>query len=128
MDRYFCAEIDIEEELKKIHSQVIEEFKNSLFSLKNSVEVLESLRKCFCDIRKTIIRCKNLECLYKLYKQVQNSTEIIFTLMYTDSEYPDNLEEELLQMISKLIDEEREKTIEIANIVCKVNKMEYCFK
>jgi len=110
-------EIDIEEELKKIPSQVIEEFTNSLFSLKNSVEVLENLRKLFCDIRKAIILCENVECVDKLKKSV----DIISLLVYIDS-FSQHFDEGLLKIIDKLINEEKERTIEIANIVCEVNK------
>ena len=110
-------EINIEEELKKLPSQVIEEFTNSLFSLQNSVEILENLRKLFCDIRKAIVFCENVECVDKLKKNV----DIISLLVYIDS-FSEHFDEGLLATIDKLINEEKERTIELANIVCEVNK------
>jgi hypothetical protein len=111
------SEIDIEEELKKIPNQVVEELTNSIFSLKKSVEILEELRRNFCDIRKAMVLCENVECLDKLKKAV----DILSTLPYLES-FKEHFDEGLLSAIDKLINEEKERSVKLANIVAEVNK------
>ncbi len=109
-------EIDIEEELKKIPSQVVEELTNSIFSLKKSIEILEELRKNFCDIRKAMVLCENVECLDKLKQAV----DILSTLPYLES-FKEHFDEGLLSAIDKLINEEKERSVFLANIIAEVN-------
>ncbi|WP_457564589.1 hypothetical protein [Caminibacter sp.] len=111
------SEIDIEEELKKIPHQVVEELTNSIFSLKKSVEILEDIRKSFCDIRKAMVLCEDVECLDKLKKAV----DILSTLPYLES-FKEHFDEGLLNAIDKLINEEKERSVLLANIVAEVNK------
>jgi hypothetical protein len=110
------SEINIEDELKKIPHQVVEELTNSIFSLKKSVEILEELRRSFCDIRKAMVLCENVECLDKLKKAV----DILSTLPYLES-FKEHFDEGLLNAIDKLINEEKERSVALANIVAEVN-------
>ncbi len=109
-------EIDIEEELKKIPNQVVEELTNSIFSLKKDVQILEELRRNFCDIRKAMVLCEDVECLDKLKKAV----DILSTLPYLES-FKEHFDEGLLGTIDKLINDEKERSVFLANIIAEVN-------
>ncbi|MEO1923423.1 MAG: hypothetical protein ABGX25_02765 [Nautiliaceae bacterium] len=109
-------EINIEEQLKEIPNQVVEELTNSIFSLQKSVEILEELRKSFCDIRKAMVLCENVECLDRLKKAV----DILSTLPYLES-FKIHFDEGLLGAIDKLINEEKERSVKLANIIAEVN-------
>ena len=109
-------EINIEEQLKEIPNQVVEELTNSIFSLQKSVEILEELRKSFCDIRKAMVLCENVECLDRLKKAV----DILSTLPYLES-FKVHFDEGLLGVIDKLINEEKERSVKLANIIAEVN-------
>jgi len=110
------SEINIEDELKKIPEKIVEELTNSLFSLKLGVDILEELRKEFCDIRKGMVLCENVECLDKLKKAV----DILSTLPYLES-FEEHFDEGVLAAIDKLINAEKERSVELANIVAEVN-------
>lgn len=116
-------EIDIEKELKEIPNQVIEELTNSLFSLQKNVQVLEELRKNFCEIRKAMVLCEDLECLDKLKKTV----DILSVLPYLES-FQLHFDEGLLGAIDKLINEEKERSVSIANIISDVNRWDRMFQ
>ncbi|EDM24168.1 hypothetical protein [Caminibacter mediatlanticus] len=110
-------EINIEEELKQIPNQVIEELTNSLFTLSLNVRVLDEIRKEFCDIRKAMVLCENVGCLDKLKKAV----DILSVLPYLES-FTSHFDEGLQAAIDKLINEEKERSIKLANIIAEVNK------
>jgi len=59
----------------------VEELINSLFSLKLSVNILEEIRSEFCDIRKAMVLCENVECLDKLKKAI----DLLSALPYLES-------------------------------------------
>ncbi len=113
------SEIDIEEELKLIPKRVIEEFSSSVFSLKKSVEILEDIRNEFCDIRKAAVLCENAECLDRLKRAV----DILSTLPYLES-FSEHFDEGILGAIDKMINEEKERSVVLANIVAEVNGWE----
>ena len=109
-------EINLEEELKQIPERIIEELTSSLFSLKLDVNILEELRSKFCDIRKAMVLCKNIECLDKLKKAV----DILSVLPYI-SNFSEHFDDETLSLIDKFINEEKERSVETANIIAEVN-------
>jgi len=109
-------EINIEDQLKEIPNQVIEELTHSIFSLKRDVSILEELRRDFCDIRKAMVLCEDVECLDKLKKAV----DILSTLPYLES-FKIHFDEGLLGAIDKLINEEKERSVLLANIIAEVN-------
>ena len=109
-------EIDIEEQLKQIPQRVIDELTNSIFSLKLSVDILEELRKEFCDIRKAMVLCENVECLDKLKRAV----DILSVLPFLEA-FSEHFDEGLLSAIDKLINAEKERSVELANIIAEVN-------
>ncbi len=109
-------EIDIEEQLKQIPSQIIEELTNSIFNLKLSLDILEELRRQFCDIRKAMVVCEDVECLDKLKKVV----DILSVLPYLES-FSAHFDEGVMSAIDKLINEEKERSVALANIIAEVN-------
>ncbi len=112
-------EIDIEEELKKIPHQIIEELTNSLFSLSLNVKVLDEIREEFCDIRKAMVLCEDVECLDKLKKAV----DILSVLPYLES-FISHFDEGMQSAIDKLINEEKERSVKLANIIAEVNNFD----
>ncbi|NPA57993.1 MAG: hypothetical protein GXN94_01735 [Aquificae bacterium] len=110
-------EIDIEDKLKEIPNQVIEELTHSIFDLKSSVQILEDLRREFCDIRKAMVLCEDVECLDKMKRAV----DILSTLPYLES-FRQHFDEKTMQEIDKLINEEKERSVFLANIIAEVNK------
>ena len=109
-------EIDIEEQLKQIPHRVVEELTNSVFSLKLSLNILEELRSEFCDIRKAMVLCENVECLDKLKRAV----DILSTLPFIE-DFASHFDEGVLSAIDKLINAEKERSVEVANMVAEVN-------
>jgi hypothetical protein len=110
-------DINIEDQLKEIPNQVVEELTHSIFSLKNSISILEDLRNAFCDIRKAIVLCEDINCLDKTKRAI----DILSVLPYLES-FKEHFDEELLKDIDKLINEEKERSVYLANIVAEVNK------
>jgi len=109
-------EIDVEEELKKIPRQVIDELTHSIFSLKLSVDILEDLRSEFCDIRKAMVLCEDVECLDKLKKAV----DILSVLPFLES-FQSHFDEGIISAIDKLINAEKDRSVKLANIIAEVN-------
>ncbi|ACM93693.1 hypothetical protein NAMH_0673 [Nautilia profundicola AmH] len=109
-------EIDIEEELKKIPDEVVSELTESIFTLQNSVQILEDLRNSFCEIRKAAVLCDNVECLDKLKKAV----DILSTLPYLES-FKVHFDEGILSAIDALINTEKERSVNLINIIAQVN-------
>jgi len=110
-------EINIEESLKQIPDRIVDELTNSLFSLKLSVNILEELRSEFCDIRKAMVFCENVECLDKLKRAV----DILSTLPFVE-EFSSHFDEGVLGAIDKLINIEKQRSIEVANIISQINE------
>ncbi|GAB6074743.1 hypothetical protein [Nautilia lithotrophica] len=110
-------EINIDEELKKIPEEVVKELTSSVFTLQNSVEILEDIRSNFCEIRKAAVLCEDVECLDKLKRAV----DIISTLPYLES-FKIHFDEGVLAAIDKLINTEKERSIELINIIAQVNE------
>ena len=52
------SDIDIEEQLRQIPQEVIEEITHATLSLKLDTKILEQLREEFCDIRKAMVLCE----------------------------------------------------------------------
>jgi hypothetical protein len=108
-------EIDIENELKQIPKSVIDELTKSIFTIKLSLDILEDLREEFCDIRKAVVLCEDIECLNKLKKAV----DILSVLPYLES-FKSHFDEGILAAIDKLILVEKERSVLLANIVAEV--------
>jgi hypothetical protein len=107
--------IDIESELKQIPQYVIDELTKSIFSLKLSLDILEDIRESFCDIRKAMVLCEDVECLNKLKKSV----DILSLLPYSES-FKNYFDEGILSAIDKLVLAEKERSVKLANIIAQV--------
>jgi hypothetical protein len=109
-------EIDVENELKQIPDEVVRELTESVFSLKNGIEILEDLRKSFCDIRKAAVLCEQVECLDKLKKAI----DILSTLPYLES-FKKHFDEGMLSAVDSLINTEKERSVLLINIVSQID-------
>ena len=109
-------EINIEEELSKIPQKTLDEINEYLFS-KSGVEILESLRELFCDIRKSAVLCENVECLDRHKRAV----DIISTLPYIES-FVSHFDEGKNSAIDALINKEKERSVLLINIISEVNR------
>jgi len=117
------SEIDIEDELKKIPQEVLEEIEHTAFELERSAEILEVLRKEFCEIRKAMVVCEDKECLGKLKRAV----DILSVLPFLES-FAEHFDKELLQAIDQLVRTEKERSVTLANIISEVNGWEVYFE
>jgi len=107
---------EIEVDINDIPKEVVNELTESIFSLKLSLEILEDLRKIFCDIREAMVVCEDVETLDKLKRGV----DILSTLPYIES-FNAHFDEAILSAIDKLINEEKKRSVELANIIAQVN-------
>jgi len=109
-------EIDVEEELKNIPDEVVKELTESMFELKNSVDILEDLRKNFCDLRKAAVVCEDVECIDKIKRGI----DILSVLPFIES-FKIHFDEGVLSAIDKFVNTEKERSIELLNIISEVN-------
>ncbi|NPA50868.1 MAG: hypothetical protein GXO02_04490 [Epsilonproteobacteria bacterium] len=116
-------EIDVSIQLKEIPNEVMEEVFNSAISFEFSVEVLENIRELFCDIRKAMIVCEDEECL----KRLKRGVDIISILPFLD-QFSRHFEEDILKDIDSLINNEKSRSIELANIISEVNGWDLYFE
>ncbi|NPB04984.1 MAG: hypothetical protein GXO08_01190 [Aquificae bacterium] len=113
--------ISIEERLKQIPEEVLREVQESILELKLTPEILEELRRDFCNIRKAMVLAETPEQLEKLKRE----SDLIVALVHT----PDFRERfaEVIDKIEELVEKEEERTIKTANIVAEANgwKLEF---
>ena len=114
-------ELDIS--LEEIPQSVLDEIKNTIFTLKLDIEILEDLRKQFCDIRKAMVLCEDLECLDKLKRAV----DILSLLPYADS-FAKHFDNEEIKKIDELINLEKERSVTLANIIAEVNSWDRMYQ
>ena len=114
-------ELDIS--LEEIPQSVLDEIKNTIFTLKLDIEILEDLRKQFCDIRKAMVLCDDLECLDKLKRAV----DILSLLPYADS-FAKHFDNEEIKKIDELINLEKERSVNLANIISEVNSWDRMYQ
>ncbi|NPA28540.1 MAG: hypothetical protein GXN91_05825 [Epsilonproteobacteria bacterium] len=116
-------EVNFEEELKEIPEYIIEEVITSPITLKNDIEILEEIRELFCDVRKAVVLCESEECLSELKKGV----DIVALLPYIEK-FAMHFDNDLLIKIDDLIIKEKNRTIELINIVADINSWEGYFE
>ena len=107
--------ISIEERLKQIPEEVMKEIQETVLELKLSPEILEELRKDFCNIRKAMVLASNPEELLRLKRE----SDLIMAVV----QLPDFRERfaDIIDKIEELVKKEEERTIETANIVAEAN-------
>ena len=107
--------ISIEERLKELPEEIIKELQETLVNLKLSPQILEDIRKSFCEIRKGMVLAETPEQLERL----KNQSNLIVAITHL----PDFKERfsEIMEQIQELVEKEEERTIKTANIVAEVN-------
>ena len=116
-----AEKISIEERLKEIPEEVMKEIQETVLDLTLSPEILEELRRDFCNIRKAMVLAENPEQLQRLKKE----SDLIVAVTHL----PDFRERfaDIIDKIEELVKKEEERTIETANIVAEANgwKLEF---
>ncbi len=109
------GKIDIEERLKQIPEEIMKEIQETALDLKLSPEILEDLRKSFCNIRKAMVLAESPEQLERL----KNESNLIVAVTHL----PDFRErfKDVLDKIDELVEKEEERTVKTANIVAQAN-------
>ena len=116
-------EIDIEAQLRSIPQEVIEEIESSAISLYQPSDILEFLRKQFCDLRKAMVLCEESECLEELKRGV----DILSTLPYLRN-FAAAFDEGVLSAIDALINLEKNRSVQLANMIAYVNGWDIYFE
>jgi len=109
-----ASKISIEERLKEIPEEVMKEIMETVIDLKLSPEILEELRKNFCDIRKAMVVAEDQETLEKLKRQSD--------LLVAITRLPDFRErfKDIIDKIDELVEKEQRRTVKLANIIATV--------
>ena len=113
--------ISLEERLKEIPQEVLKEIQESVLDLKLSPEILEELRKDFCNIRKAMVLASNPEELLRLKRESDLIAAVVrlgdFRERFSD----------IIDKIEELVEKEEERTVKTANIVAEANgwKLEF---
>ena len=108
-------EINIEDQLKQVPEQVLHELTESIFIMQKDPSILDQLRAQFCDIRKAMVLCEDVECLDRLKRAV----DILSTLPFLES-FASHFDKNVLRKIDALINLEKERSVVLANIVAQV--------
>ncbi len=107
--------ISVEERLKQIPQEVMKEIQETVLDLKLSPEILEELRRNFCNIRKAMVLAESPEQLEKLKKE----SDLIVAVIHT-SDFRERFSD-LMDKIEELVEKEEERTVQTANIVAEAN-------
>ncbi len=104
----------IDERLKEIPERILKEILESVVELKLSPEILEELRRNFCEIRKAMVLAKDEEALERLKKQ----GDIIVAV----TKLPDFRErfKDILDKVDELVEREEKRNVKLANIIATV--------
>lgn len=110
-----AEKISIEERLKEIPEEVMKEIQETVLDLKLSPEILEELRRDFCNIRKAMVLAESPEQLQRLKRE----SDLIVAVTHL----PDFRERfaDIIDKIEELVKKEEERTVETANIVAEAN-------
>jgi len=106
--------LTIEERLKEIPEKVMKEILESVVDLKLSPEILEELRRNFCEIRKAMVLADSEETLERLKKQGD--------LIVAITRLPDFRERfaDIIDKIDELVEREEKRNVKLANIIAEV--------
>ena len=108
---------EIDEALKEIPGHVVEEFSHSLIELELGTHTLDDLRRMFCELRKAALLCEDEKCLTK----IKRLTDLMSVLPHLES-FAGHFNDEELQQIDLLIRKERQRSLELFNMIAGVNK------
>ncbi|AEF95720.1 hypothetical protein [Methanotorris igneus] len=105
---------ELERELKGLPEEVIKEVSEGA-KLKLSPEILEQIRKMYCQVRKAMVFVKSIDELTKL----KEATDFFCTLVRTE-DFKERFKD-YLDKIYDMMEKENERTVKLANIVSVVN-------
>ena len=106
---------NIEEEIKKIPKEVVNELTETLIELELSPAILEKLRQLFCKLRAGAVVCEDQTCLNKIKKAV----DVVSALPHLES-FKQHFSQDTLYQIDDLINVEKERTLKLLNIIAEV--------
>ena len=112
----------IDERLKEIPEAITEEIFGSVVELKLSPEILEELRKNFCEIRKAMVLADSEELLEKLKRQ----GDLIVAITKLN-DFRERFKD-VLDKIDELVEKEEEKNVKLANIIATVKNWQIEFE
>ena len=107
---------DIEAAVKAIPKQVVSELTETIIEMELSTEILEKLRELFCELRAAALVCEDVNCLNK----IKRSVDVVSALPHLES-FTQHFSEEVLTQIDELINVEKERSIELFNIIAQVH-------
>ncbi len=108
------GKFDVEDELKKIPQEVVDEVQHNLYHIQDETDILSELRKVFCDLRKAVLVCEDRSCLDKL----KNVLNILSALPELES-FKEHFSKKELKLISDLVDVEKRRTAKLMNMMAK---------
>jgi len=109
-------EIDIEEMLKQLPEKILNEVNHTILELDLHPQILEDLRKLYCEIRKGMVLCETKECL----KKFMHSVDVLSTLPHLKS-FEEHFDEKTMKAIDALISKETNRSVKLANMISDVN-------
>ncbi len=107
---------NVEAAVKAIPKQVVSELTETIIQLELSTEILEKLRQLFCELRGAALVCEDVACLNK----VKRSVDVVSALPHLES-FTQHFSNETMMQIDDLIRVEKERSIELFNIIAQVN-------
>ncbi len=107
---------DIEAAVKAIPKQVVNELTETIIQMELSTEILEKLRQLFCELRAAALVCENVACLNK----IKRSLDVVSALPHLKS-FTQHFSDETMTQIDDLINVEKERSIELFNIISQIN-------
>ena len=107
--------ISIEDKLKELPEEIMKEVQEAIVDLELSPEILEDIRKSFCNIRKAMVLAETPEQLEALKRQSN--------LLVAITHLPDFRERfsDVIDKVDELVQKEEERTVKTANIVAEAN-------
>jgi len=107
---------NIEEEVKKLPQEVVNELTQTIIQLELSTEILEKLRELFCELRGAALVCEDVNCL----NSIKRAVDVVAALPNLES-FTQHFSQDLLIQIDDLINIEKNRSIKLFNIIAKVN-------
>ena len=116
-------EINIDDMLKKLPSKILDEINHTMVELSLKPEILEELRKLYCEIRKGMVLSETEEYIKKFI----HSVNVMTTLPHLKN-FQEHFDEVTIKLIDALILKETNRSIKLANIISEVNNWDLHFE
>lgn len=112
----------IDELLKEIPESIIKEITETVVELKLSPEILEEIRRAFCEIRKGMVLAEEEELLERLKRQ----SDLLVAITHL-KDFQERFSD-VIDRIKSLVEVEEKRTVKLANIVAEVNNWKVEFE